>query len=62
MTCRECPEGRRFAEESVYCVLYGMIIRADHECTRKMAKEKSAGVAAPTEKSREASKDAQQIL
>lgn len=32
MTCGRCPEGRRFAEGSTYCVLYGMIIRDGHEC------------------------------
>ena len=35
MKCRECVQGRRFSAESVYCVMYGMIIREDHECTRK---------------------------
>lgn len=35
MTCRDCPEGRKFAEGAVNCLLYGMIIRADHQCTRK---------------------------
>lgn len=32
MICKNCPEGRRFAEGSVYCILYGMIIREEHEC------------------------------
>ena len=32
MKCRNCPEGRRFTAESVYCIRYGMIIREDHEC------------------------------
>lgn len=35
MKCRNCPEGRRFAEGSTYCVLYGMIIRDEHECKRE---------------------------
>lgn len=35
MTCGKCPEGRRYAEGSTYCVLYGMIIRDEHECTRE---------------------------
>ena len=35
MKCRECAEGRRYAEGSVWCVQYGMIIREDHECTRE---------------------------
>ena len=34
MTCGKCPEGRRFSGDGVYCVLYGMIIRASHICTR----------------------------
>ena len=34
MTCGKCPEGRRFAAGSVYCLLYGMIIRETHKCTR----------------------------
>ena len=33
MRCRDCPEGRRFAKGSVECILYGMIIREEHECT-----------------------------
>ena len=35
MKCKNCPEGRRFAEGSTYCVLYGMIIRDEHECIRE---------------------------
>ena len=35
MKCRRCPEGRRFAAGSVNCILYGMIIREDHEGTRE---------------------------
>lgn len=34
MTCGKCPEGRRFAAGSVFCLLYGMIIRETHKCTR----------------------------
>ena len=34
MTCGKCPEGRRFAIGSVYCLLYGIIIREEHECKR----------------------------
>ena len=34
MKCRECARGKRFAEGSVYCILYGMIIREGHECER----------------------------
>lgn len=33
MKCRDCPEGRAFAEGSVFCIPYGMIIRGEHECT-----------------------------
>ena len=33
MTCGRCPEGRRFAVGSTYCVLYGIIISDKHECT-----------------------------
>ena len=35
MKCRECHQGRKFAEGSVYCRIYGMIIREDHECGQK---------------------------
>ena len=34
MTCGKCPEGRRFAEGGVYCLIYGMIISREHKCTR----------------------------
>ena len=34
VTCGTCANGRRFAEGSTYCILYGMIIRDSHECTR----------------------------
>ena len=33
MICGRCPEGRRFAEGSTYCILYGIIIDHRHECT-----------------------------
>ena len=32
MKCKECPEGRRFATGSTYCILYGIIISDTHEC------------------------------
>ena len=32
MTCRRCPEGRRFASGMTYCRFYGIIIRDDHDC------------------------------
>ena len=38
MKCKNCPEGRRFADGAVNCLLYGMIIREDHECTREGGK------------------------
>ena len=38
MICRNCPEGRRFAAGSRECLLYGIIIREDHECTREGGK------------------------
>ena len=37
MTCEKCANARRFAEGGVWCVEYGMIIRADHECRLKGA-------------------------
>ena len=33
MICKNCPDGRRFAERSMYCIRYGIIIRDGHECT-----------------------------
>ena len=33
MTCGRCPEGRRFAQGSTFCVLYGIIISDKHKCT-----------------------------
>ena len=35
MKCMECHQGRRFAEGSIYCRIYGMIIRESHECKRE---------------------------
>ena len=35
MKCKDCHQGRRFAEGSVYCRIYGMIIRESHECKRE---------------------------
>ena len=40
MKCSECGNGRRFAAGSVYCRVYGMIIRKDHECRLKGAKQR----------------------
>lgn len=35
MKCKDCPEGKRYMSGSVYCHLYGIIIREEHECTRE---------------------------
>ena len=43
MICRECRHARRFAENGVYCVEYGMIISANHECTMKGAERRNGG-------------------
>lgn len=37
MICKECRHARRFADDGVYCVEYGMIIRANHDCRLKGA-------------------------
>lgn len=39
MKCKNCPGGRRFAQGSVNCLPYGMIIREDHEGNRQYCKE-----------------------
>ena len=44
MKCAECERGKRFAEGSVYCLAYGMIIRADHECELPAARLREAEV------------------
>ena len=31
MTCKECRKAKPFAAGSMYCLLYGIIIREDHE-------------------------------
>ena len=31
MTCKECRKAKPFAPGSMYCLLYGIIIREDHE-------------------------------
>ena len=38
MICRECQEGRRYAEGSIFCTWYGIIIRENHECSREGGK------------------------
>lgn len=35
MKCRECLEGKKITERKVMCIPYGMIISAEHECTRE---------------------------
>lgn len=45
MICRDCPEGRRFAQGSVYCIRYGMIIRENHECRLEGGKRHDGGAA-----------------
>ena len=35
MTCKECRNMKPFAPGSVYCLLYGIIIREDHEANLK---------------------------
>lgn len=35
MKCKECAEGKRFAEGSIYCIQYGIIVSAEHECDRE---------------------------
>ena len=43
MICRDCPEGRRYAKETVYCIQYGMIIREDYECLPERRKKHEPG-------------------
>lgn len=38
MKCRECAEGKRHSRASVFCVQYGIVVRADHECDREGAR------------------------
>ena len=33
MKCKDCRHGKFYAIGAVNCTLYGMIIRAEHECT-----------------------------
>ena len=35
MKCRDCPEEKRMTVRKVMCIPYGMIISAEHECTRE---------------------------
>ena len=47
MRCDKCAEAREFSEGAVWCVRYGMIIRADHECSLPGAHKKTADAATP---------------
>lgn len=38
MKCWACAEGKRFAEGTVFCVMYGIIISASHDCDREGAR------------------------
>ena len=46
MICGRCPEGRRFATGSTYCVLYGIIISDTHKCTLEGGKRHDSDGAA----------------
>lgn len=38
MRCRDCTAGKRISRNGrrcVFCRMYGMILREDHECTRE---------------------------
>lgn len=38
MKCRNCPAGRRITRNDhrcVVCIVYGMILKEDHECQRE---------------------------
>ena len=38
MKCRECAEGKRHSRTSVFCIQYGIVVRAEHECDREGAR------------------------
>lgn len=38
MKCRECAEGKKHSAASVFCIQYGIVMRADHECTLEGAR------------------------
>ena len=38
MKCRECAEGKKHSAASVFCIQYGIVVRADHECDREGAR------------------------
>ena len=35
MRCMDCPAGKRITSLRIECILYGMILLEDHECTRE---------------------------
>ena len=35
MKCRDCAEGKQIGGDGILCIQYGIIIGADHECTRE---------------------------
>lgn len=38
MKCKECAEGKKHSAASVFCIQYGIVMRADHECTLEGAR------------------------
>ena len=53
MKCRDCPEGKRMTVRKVMCIPYGMIISAEHECTREGGRRHDRGTADHGEVQRE---------
>ena len=35
MKCRDCAEGKPIGGNGILCIQYGIIIGANHECTRE---------------------------
>ena len=40
MKCRDCVQARRYSAGAIRCIEYGMILRDDHECTKKGAEQR----------------------
>ena len=40
MRCRDCAEGKPIGGDGILCIQYGIIIGANHECTRKGARQR----------------------
>lgn len=38
MKCRECAEGKKHSAASVFCIQYGIVVSAEHECDREGAR------------------------